>query len=296
MTRLEEVALEAGVSKSTVSRVVNGGPYVSARARSAVLAAIDRLGYRPNQAARSLAGNRTDCVGLVVGDRSFDAGLADLLRGVDTVLSGLGLRLVVSTGASVDGVDGVLRVGGGGVPAGVPVVSFGHAVGVPYVAVDDFSGGVAAVRHLVGRGRRRIAAIAGGGDVDRLNGWYRGMGRAGLSADLVVRAEADPASGARAMSVLLSSEPGLDGVFVGSDVLAYGALEVLRTRGLGVPSDVAVVGFGDLPSSSVVGLTAVRPDHESLGRSAAHLMATVLSGSPVPPFTLVPPSLVLRST
>ncbi|PRY38742.1 LacI family DNA-binding transcriptional regulator [Umezawaea tangerina] len=327
--RLEEVARAAGVSRSTVSRVINEEPYVSAKARDAVHQAIGALGYSPNQAARTLAGNRANCIALVVSEQGSrvlsDPFFAGVLRGVHAELAGRRVQLVLMmtqqddeqdlvgylAGGHVDGVLMVSLHGQDPLPlklseAGVPIVVGGRPLvgdGIRYVDSDNFNGALEAARYLVSTGRRRIASIAGPRDMavgmDRLNGWRRGMAEAGLATDLVVHADFTPDDGAAAMADLLAREPDLDAVFVAADIMALGALRVLHNKGRRIPDDVAVVGFDDLmiASTALPPLTTVRQDVEQLGRTMTWCLLGQLAGEEgLPPSLLLPTSLVIRSS
>ncbi|MEU4742289.1 LacI family DNA-binding transcriptional regulator [Actinosynnema sp. NPDC023658] len=328
-TRLEEVARAAGVSKSTVSRVINGEPYVSSRAREAVHQAIGKLGYSPNQAARTLAGSRANCIALVVSEQGSrvlaDPFFAGVLRGVHAELAGKRVQLVLMMskegdeqdlvnylcGGHVDGVLVISLHGQDPLPrtladAGLPTVVGGRplgAGGVPYVDSDNFNGAMEAARYLVSRGRKRIATIAGPRDMavgmDRLSGWKRGLSQARLETDLVAYGDFTPESGAVAMADLLKRAPDLDAVFVGADIMALGALQTLHAHGKRVPDDVAVVGFDDLmiASTAVPPLTTIRQDVEQLGRTMTwRLMAELAGEENLPPFLLLPTAMVSRSS
>jgi len=329
-TRLEEVARAAGVSKSTVSRVINGEPYVSSKAREAVHLAITQLGYSPNQAARTLAGSRANCIALVVSEQGSrvlaDPFFAGVLRGVNAELAGKRVQLVLMMskegdeqdlvnylcGGHVDGVLVISLHGQDPLPrtladAGLPTVVGGRplgAGGVPYVDSDNFNGAMEAARYLVSLGRERIATIAGPRDMavgmDRLSGWKRGISQARMDADLVAYAtDFTPESGAAAMADLLRREPALDAVFVGADIMALGALQTLHAHGKKVPDDVAVVGFDDLmiASTAVPPLTTIRQDVEQLGRTMTwRLMAELAGEENLPPFLLLPTSMVTRAS
>ncbi|WP_309113489.1 LacI family DNA-binding transcriptional regulator [Saccharothrix sp.] len=328
-TRLEEVARAAGVSKSTVSRVINGEPYVSLKAREAVHQAITRLGYSPNQAARTLAGSRANCIALVVSEQGSrvlaDPFFAGVLRGVHAELAGKRVQLVLMMskegdeqdlvnylcGGHVDGVLVISLHGQDPLPrtladAGLPTVVGGRplgAGGVPYVDSDNFNGAMEAARYLSSLGRRRVATIAGPRDMavgmDRLSGWKRGMSQARLPVDLVAYGDFTPESGAAAMEELLGREPELDAVFVAADIMALGALQTLHAHGKRVPEDVAVVGFDDLmiASTAVPPLTTIRQDVEQLGRTMTwRLMAELAGEENLPPFLLLPTSMVKRTS
>ncbi|MCP2245864.1 transcriptional regulator, LacI family [Lentzea aerocolonigenes] len=327
--RIDEVARLAGVSKSTVSRVINDEQYVSAKARDAVHTAITRLKYSPNHAARSLAGSKANAIALIVSEQGSrvlgDPFFAGVLRGVHAELSGRRIQLLLMLSRPEDHddllgylagghVDGALLVslhGDDPLPnllheIGLPVVVGGRPLGtasVPFVDSDNFTGGLDAVRHLVSLGRNRIATVAGPRDMaaglDRLSGWRRGLGEAKLSADLVVEADFTPESGAQAMTELLDRAPDIDAVFVAADIIALGVLQVLHARGRRVPEDVAVVGFDDslLASTATPPLTTVRQDVEQLGRTMTWRLLGELAGEEgLPPSLLLPTSLVRRAS
>ncbi len=328
--RIEEVARVAGVSKSTVSRVINSEDHVSAKARAAVHEAITSLGYSPNQAARSLAGHKANAIALVVSEQDSrvlsDPFFAGVLRGVHAELTGRRVQLVLTIiGPHDDHQDLVTYLGGGHVDGALlvslhgddpllrmlhevhlPFVVGGRPLGntpAPFVDADNFNGGLLATRHLLSLGRRRIATISGPRDMaaglDRLSGWRRALGEAKLSADLVAEADFTPEGGARAMSELLVRAPELDAVFVAADIMALGALQVLHANGKQVPRDVAVVGFDDsmLAATAVPPLTTVRQDVEQLGRTMTWRLLGELAGEEdLPPSVLLPTSLVHRAS
>ncbi|MFV2194815.1 LacI family DNA-binding transcriptional regulator [Nocardiopsis sp. LOL_012] len=309
---LEMVAQRAGVGRGTVSRVINGSEQVSPRTREAVRNAIAELGYSPNQAARTLVTRRTDTVALVISERRdllfTDPYFADIVHGVSSVLSERDLQLLLTTarteaehrrtGDYLSGshVDGALLVSlhrDDPLPqrleeAGVPVVHGGqpHSTAQPalyVVDVDNVGGGRTATRYLVGSGRRRVATISGPQDmsagVDRLTGYRLELEEAGIAPDdgLIVEGDFSVEGGARAMERMLDAGQRPDAVFVASDMMAVGALRVLRERGLRVPEDVAVVGFDDTPMAqhSDPPLTTVRQPVERMGREMARLLVEV---------------------
>src|SRR5918999_6556480 len=233
---LENVARIAGVSRATASRVVNGSPRVSADAKRAVDKAVRRLGYQPNRAARSLVTRRTDSIALVIPEPTSklfgDPFFPRLLRGVSETLAARDLQLVLVMPQSADDearaerylvgghVDGALLVslhGSDPLPArlaarGVPTVVGGRPDGdavVSYVDVDNVDGARRAVQHLLSRGRRRIATIAGPQDMvagrDRRAGYRAALTAAGISPEPALQEEGDftQEAGARAMRALL---------------------------------------------------------------------------------------------
>lgn len=326
---LDEVARAAGVSRATASRAINGAPYVSARAKEAVAEAVESLGYRANRVARSLATRRTDSIALVVsepGNRVLsDPFFGRILRGIHKGLAGSHVQLVLLMSNEDDGdsiaryvrgghVDGALVASMHGedplpgllVDAGLPIVLVGRPLArldAPYVDADNFTGGTTAARHLIETGRRRIGTIAGSRDmavgIDRLSGWRRGMAAAGCPADAVEQADFTMAGGAAAMERLLRAHPDLDAVFVASDLMAVGAMQVLHAAGRRIPEDVAVVGFDDseIASTATPPLTTIRQPIEDLGRTMTWRLLAQLSGDPdLPPSILLPTELVRRAT
>ncbi|MFI9645378.1 LacI family DNA-binding transcriptional regulator [Streptomyces sp. NPDC052040] len=304
---LEAVAARAGVSRATVSRVVNGGGGVREPLAARVRRAVEELGYVPNQAARSLVTRRHDAVAVVIAEpetRVFaDPFFALQLRGISQELTAHDCQLVLLL---TEGRADHARVGrylaGGHVDgalvfslhledplpelvrrARVPTV-FGGRPGwsdatrsALYVDSDNRGGAREAVRHLVGLGRRRIAHITGALDqtsaVDRLDGFRDVLPDA--EPRLIAEGDFTPAGGARAMARLLERCPDLDAVFAANDLAASGALRVLRARGLRVPEDIAVVGFDDmLPVAEHTDppLTTIRQDIEEMGRLMARLL------------------------
>jgi DNA-binding LacI/PurR family transcriptional regulator len=304
---LDAVAREAGVSRATVSRVVNGSPKVSADVRRSVERAIARLGYVPNPAARSLVTRRSDSVGVVITEptnRLFnDPFFPRLLRGISSELAARQLQLVLLMpetdrdeerleryllSGHVDGVILVSLHGADPLPGdliarGIPVVIGGRPaseLAASYVDVDNRDGARSAVRHLVVAGRRRIATIAGpqdmGAGLDRLEGYRDALAEQGLPRDPGLEAIADFTydGGVAAMRGLLEDRPDLDAVFAASDVMAAGALSVLRAAGRDVPSAVAVVGYDDSPLAEATepALTSVRQPIEEMGGELVRLL------------------------
>jgi len=277
---LDEVAVLAGVSRATVSRVINDSPRVSPEAREAVRSAVAALRYVPNRMARSLVTRRTDTIALVLNEPNTqvfsDPFFASIVRGVSATLADTDLNLVLLTArdereqekvgryARQGHVDGVILMSVHSddplpdilTEAGVPLVLCGRPFDgrqVAFVDADNRGGGQEATEHLVRAGRRRIATVTGPLDmlagVDRYAG-YRGALRAAghqLQPELVAEGDFTEAGGLRAMESLLARAPELDAVFVASDPMAVGVLRALRAAGRRVPDDVAVVGFDDAP-------------------------------------------------
>lgn len=327
---LEQVAAAAGVSRSTVSRVVNESPKVSADVVAAVHAAIEQLGYVPNRAARQLAGRRTMAIALIVpeetarffGDPYFAAvvqGISRVLESSDYVLS-LHLANPESPGdktaryllgANVDGALVVSHHTGDAFLASLaevmPVVYGGRPLDradgqSAFVDVDNVAAARSGIEWLVARGRRRIATIAGPVDmppgVDRLEGWRRGVRAAGLDDSLVAFGDFSLPGGARAMRELLDRGEPIDAVFVASDLMAVGAISALRSRGLRVPEDVAILGFDDSPAalSGEVAISTVRQPSVEMGEAMARMLLAMLRGEPVSRVRLMQTEIVERAS
>lgn len=309
---LEAVAARAGVSRATVSRVVNGGAGVRQPLVDQVRKAVDELGYVPNHAARTLVTRRNGAVAVIIDEPEFrifsDPFFSRQIRGISRELNAHDAQLVLLLVEGRGDFDRVTRYLAGGHVDGVlafslhtddelpavisrfrvPTVYGGRpertgAEGgagtppVPYVDCDNRGGAREAVRHLVALGRRRIAHIAGPRDqtsaLDRIDGYRDVLPDAG--PEMTVEGDFTAEGGARAAEELLDRCPGVDAVFVANDLMASGVLRVLRERGLRVPEDVAVVGFDDMASvaeSTDPPLTTVRQDVEGMGRLMVRLL------------------------
>nr|WP_275409735.1 LacI family DNA-binding transcriptional regulator [Microbispora rosea] len=325
---LETVAARAGVSRATVSRVVNGEARVSPDVRAAVLRAVQELGYVPNAAARSLVTRRTDSVALVlsVPRHGGEALTSAVVQYVTSVLEGAGKQITLMLADTAEShrriirhvearqVDGVVLVPPDGpdtlterlARTGVPVVLLGKpaiASLVPHVDVDNAGGARAATRHLLDRGRRRIGVICGPMDLvavqDRLAGHLATLHEDGLRP-VIALAGLDSGSGAAAARELLSGDqtrPLVDAVFATSDELAIGVMEAAREKGLRVPEDLAVVGFGDIHAASCTtpALTTVRVPAADQALALARLLLSRLDGRHTSSVVL-PTRLVVRAT
>lgn len=328
---LDEVARRAGVSRATVSRVVNGSTTVAPHLRAVVDEAVAELGYVPNQAARTLMTSRTDTIALVASepdDRVFgDPFFSGIVRGVSQELSATGLQLLLMMAQSHDDrarieryllsrhVDGVLLISehrDDALPAhllraGIPVVVGGRPlhddIAVPYVDNDNAAGAHLAARHLLATGRTRVATITGPRDMsaglDRLHGFRTGLGRR-FRAARVETGDFTRQGGAAAAARLLDRAPDVDAVFAASDLMALGALTVLRRLGRRVPDDVALVGFDDIPDAALADppLTTLRQHTVDQGRLMVRVLLAgvrpeLLSGGPGLPAGSGPDRVVL---
>ncbi|ATO16222.1 LacI family transcriptional regulator [Micromonospora sp. WMMA2032] len=326
---LEAVARRAGVSRATVSRVVNGSTTVAESIQQAVRRAVEELGYVPNLAARSLVTQRTDSIALVMPEAatrvfSDDQVFPGIIRGAAQELEAADKQLVLmlagspagherveryTTGRHVDGVLFASLHGEDPLPGrlarlGIPVVCSGRPLDgadVPYVDVDHEGGVTRAVEHLIATGRRRIATIAGPQDmvagIERLIGYRNAVTAAGLP-ELVAFGDFTRESGTAAMRELLAADPELDAVFAASDLMAHAALRTLREAGRRVPEDVAVIGFDDIETAAYTEppLTTVRQPIVELGRSMTRQLLRIAAGEDVEQALVLPTELVLRDS
>lgn len=329
---LEAVAAAAGVSRATVSRVVNGSDRVSPVTRHTVAEAVKRLGYVPNRAARTLVTRRTDSIGLVIPEPTAklfgDPFFPRLVRGVSEILAAADQQLVVLTPQSAHDeqrvarylsaghVDGALLVslhGDDPLPGelaarGVPVVVGGRPTRgalVDFVDVDNVQGAISAVRHLIALGRRRIATVCGPLDMavgaDRLQGYRMALAEAGIAPEprLELAGEFEQAKARDAVEAFLADGGELDAVFAASDLMALGVMSALHRAGRRIPDDVAIVGYDDSPLalSTDPPLSSVRQPIEEMGREMARaVLAAVRGPSRIPRSVVLATELVVRGS
>ncbi len=324
-TTLIDVARLAGVSPSTVSRILNGTAKVSDDKRQAVMDAIARMNFAPNPMAQSLKRGRSMTIGIVVQDISspfFD----ETLHGVDEALKGTGYASVIVSGhwnaaeeierirlLLARKVDGIILLSGRITDESVlqfsqhrPIVSTGRAIQTQRALgfkLDNEQGGWLAVRHLIELGHRRIAFITGPAnncDADeRLAGYKRALQEADIAYDpkIVVEGDFHESSGMRAINHLFDTQQQFTAVCAANDLSAYGARLSLYRKGIRVPEDISLVGFDDLPGSSYTTppLTTIRQPLYDIGRIATNSLLHLINGEIVE--TSIPPlELIVRET
>ncbi|HEY0217248.1 MAG TPA: LacI family DNA-binding transcriptional regulator [Cellulomonas sp.] len=322
------MAATAGVSRGTVSRVLNGGHWVSPEAQTAVEDAIRRTGYSANQHARSLVTGRSNSVAFMLTEPQHllfeDPTFSILLRAAAEALAAREMPLLLMVAGTpqerrriteyvaAGHVDGVLLISshrgnpvvGDLLREGVPTISCGEPLGyedrIGYVAADDHGGARRMTRHLLAGGRTRVATITGPmdtpGGLRRLAGYRDALGEA-FDPGLVAHGDYSRASGHAAMRELLERRPDLDAVFVASDLMAAGALVALRETGRSVPGDVAVGGFDDsgLAATLEPPLTTMRQPFERIAAEMVRLLLDVADGADPAQITL-PTTLVERDS
>ncbi|MDR7272461.1 LacI family transcriptional regulator [Pelomonas saccharophila] len=322
---LEQVAELAGVSPSTVSRILNGTAAVSQAKKDAVQAAIQELGFRPNPVARGLAGGRTLSVGVVTQIISSPF-YGEALLGIERELERAGyVPLFVSGNWHEDDereaietllsrrVDGVIVLAGRIADAeltkvsdSLPVVVVGRQLSGPQLfsfSFDNRAGARLATQHLIEQGHRRIAFIAGDlmhdDAVERQNGYLDAHAAAGIPVDqnLIVQSDYTEAGGMLSVTRLLERDAHFTALFASNDQMAIGACLGLHRRNLRVPDDVSLVGFDDLIMArySMPPLTTVRQSVYEIGVEAATAMLEMLRGGK-PRAQLPEPELVVRES
>ncbi|HEY5895609.1 MAG TPA: LacI family DNA-binding transcriptional regulator [Chthoniobacterales bacterium] len=324
---LDDVAARCGVSYQTVSRVANGSPLVADKTRARVLEAISELNYRPNLAARRLATQRSNLIGMVgtkvtyygpsqvmisveesAKRRGHNLMFAALERSSDSELSAAidsfcehqvaGLVIAVRAKGRIDLIRKLCR--------GVPFVTLGAGVppDVPTVVVDEKHGVRLATQHLIDLGHKQIAYIAGPrgwlASRDRRQAWTQTMRSAGLEPGPCEEGDWSAESGYEAAIRLLdSSSSRFTAIMVANDHMALGALRALHAKGLHVPGQLSVVGFDDLPESQFFQppLTTVHHDFAWQGERCVEMLFRAINREAAEPTRQVQrPGLVIRES
>ncbi len=302
-----EVAEKAGVSLGTVSRVINNDIHVARKTRERVLAVTQELGYVANRQARSLAGGKTNTIGVIVRDLGTGY-IGEIIRGIDSELNISGVDLVLYTthrtvskeanyvASLAQGmVDGLLLVLprspvdyiGTLMEHNFPFVLIDHqgtGTACPAVGATNWQGAYNATEYLIKLGHQRIGFITGSMDLgcaeDRLQG-YRSALRthhASQDAELVYEGDFLQTDGYTGAAALLDLPNPPTAIFASNDVMAMGVMDEVRNRGLRVPGDISVIGFDNIPQSAVVSppLTTVQQPLEQMGRVATQMLLRIL--------------------
>lgn len=323
---LDDVATLTGVSRATVSRVINGGPVAEATRRR-VMAVLEETSFRPNAAARTLASGRAGVVGVVLHvdpHRLFtDRYFSQLLQGISDVLAerGTGMMLWLGSRSKEETLVRILRMSLDGVivtahslndhlvdgllASSLPTVLVGHRSedrAASYVDIDNVAAADMLTSHLVKIGRRRIGHVTGARGTfsaeDRVTGYRNALQRAGLPPDeLIVDGDYTEEAGAAGADQLLGR--GVDAIFCANDLAARAALKVIRERGLRVPDDVALAGFDDLDFAAHLHppLTTIRQSIRGQGAEAAGSLLQLLDDpAGCPRRVILPTELVIRQS
>lgn len=327
---LEDIARMSGVSRSTVSRVINGDPNVNTQTRQKVQDIIQTINFQPNLAARGLAVGHTGVIGLVIptGVSSIftDPYFPLIIQGVSTTCNSLGYSVMLWLAEPDYERKTISQILYNGLVDGIlvssmlvddplieklaeskrPFITVGrHPTNdrINYVDVDNRSGAYQGVSHILRSGRRRVGIINGPHNtiagVDRYQGYLDALHERGvqLMPELVAEGEFSDMSGYLAMKRLLAHHP--DAVFVASDAMAIAAIRAIQELGLRVPEDIAVVGFDDIPTAatSKPPLTTVRQPIQRTGSVAAEMLIDLIEHpDPQPRRIVLPTELVIRAS
>ena len=318
---LADIAASVGVTPMTVSRVINKNGYVHPDTRERVLAAARQMNYRRNGLARALKRQRTDTIGLVLGDIA-NPFAAELSRGVREVLEARGYTLFICisehsakedvqafdslTDHRVDGIIVATRASKLGndrlhalIEAGVPISLIGREFRHPHadlVSADHLRGGYEATRHLIELGHKRIGfigvSLTQGLGLKRFQGYLEALNEYGLPVEekLIVGGTTNDQMpgysteemGYQGMTRLLELRKRPTAVFARNDFTAIGALNAIKQAGLGVPEDIAIIGYDDIPLASHTSpsLTTVRQPTREEGRVAAEFLLRRIAEDP----------------
>jgi LacI family transcriptional regulator len=302
MATLHDVCRKTGFSTATISRVINNSSAVTEKTRLTVLAAIKELDYRPNPAARMLAGGKTNTIGVIFPE--IDNGFyVQVLRGIDNAANEAGLHLLTAFYHDKAGLKATLPTLAGPsrtdaivlintdlsdrqvkrlVTGSVPIVMIGHSAETSalfdVVGIDNTNGAAAAVTHLLNKGIENILLLTGTAhnfdSIQRLNGAKLAFEDAGkdFSKTILIESNFTYEDGIRRIAEYLDAGKPLPGaIFAFNDRMALGALEALNAKGHRVPEDVALVGFDDTEVALYAGLTTVHVPMQDIGYEAANL-------------------------
>ena len=327
---LEDIARMSGVSRSTVSRVINGDPNVNDKTRERVNQVIDRISFQPNLAARGLAVGRTGVLGMVIpmGVASIfsDPYFPILIQGVTATCNAVDYSVMLWMGEPEYERKTISKILYNGLVDGVivssmllddplierlgeskrPFITVGrHPTNerINYIDVDNRIGAFQAVSHLMRSGRRRIAVINGPANMiagqDRYKGYQDALHDRGipLNPEWIVEGDFSEISGYLAMRRLLQAR--VDAVFAASDAMAFGAMRAIKEADLVIPGDIAVVGFDDIPLAAISNppLTTVRQPILRSGSLAAETLIDMIERpDPQPRRVILPTELVIRAS
>ena len=324
---IRDVAAAAGVSVTTVSRVLNERSDVSADTALRVQQVIEDLGFQSSLAARSLRSHRKHVIGLIVPDMDHTYAV-EVIKAAGRAITDTHYDLVaMATGSTsledrrrweqqqvsrLNGVltDGVVVV----VPSGsayrthYPLVALDpspETADYPSVIADNYMGGLQAMRHLIGLGHRRIGYIGGieirESAVQRKQAWHDALAEAGIpiAKELAQPGDFARGSGAAAMRYFLALAQPPTAVFAANDEIAFGVMEVARSAGLVIPKDLSLVGFDNVPeaASTHPGLTTVDQGIEESVRAAFRMLIDLIDGrAPEHHRVIIPTRLIVRES
>ena len=313
---IDQVAKAAGVSRATVSRVMNGSAKVSPEREKAVKKAIAKYNFTPNATARRLAGGRSGLIALLMEESSEEFFLnpfwGEIVQGFSSVITDAGLHPLLLIRPKTGTEDSLFSTLQAGQMDGIAIFSwhrplksfekmldpkmavvFGGDLGgskkYPYVDVDNAKGGFLATKHLIDLGCKNIVTVTGDLKLqsgrDRLDGYEKAITNSGLTLkdELIMHGDFTRNKSEELIRQILKKKIKFDGVFAGNDLSAVGVIEVLLQHGISVPGKVKVVGFDDSPvaSRNTPSITTIRQPSRELGAQVAHSLIAKLNGHEV---------------
>lgn len=323
---IADIALKANVSKSTVSRVINGTTKVNKEKEDAVLAAMKEVSFQPNVFAQGLASGNSKTIGVVtqnIGSPIYDSisqgVLKELVKSTYSPIFADGQWEPDVGHAAVETllgrkVDGLIVLGSvlpreelDRVNSILPTVVVGREIDgweKQCLFIDNEQAGYDATRHLIDLGHRQIAHITGIKDhqdsVRRMAGYKRALTESGIAIDeeLICEGQFDGNSGVMAIQNLLNKSKSFSAIFAANDIMAFGARLALHRRGIRVPDDISIIGFDDQAESAFVTppLTTVRQPAREMGQAAAEALVKLISGSEYELPSLVAKIVIREST
>ncbi|UJF33897.1 LacI family DNA-binding transcriptional regulator [Paenibacillus hexagrammi] len=325
MATIKDVAEKAGVTVTTVSRVLNNRGYISDATRNKVRLAMEELQYQPNEIARSLMRKRSMMLGLIVPTIAHPF-FGQWAYSLETHASARGYKILLCNSRLDEAkekdyidmlksnrVDGII-MGSHTIDVreyihlGKPIVTFDRRIeAIPCVSSDNYQGGVLAAEHLAAKGCRSIAHICGNLKLDmlgnrRTEGFVDSLRKYGLEPIVVqLGADAfDPAEHEQVVGSLLSEHPEVDGLFVSSDMIAYQVMKVCAAKGIRIPEQLQLIGYDDIPISEWItpGLTTIKQPIEEMSRLAFNIIEKLIEGegAELPLEHVLPVRLIERQT
>lgn len=324
MATLKDVADRAGVTVTTVSRILNNRGYISEKTRERVYAVMKEIDYQPNEIARALSLNKNNSIGIIVASLMHPFFSASV-NYFEYYASLQGYKVMVCNSqrskekeiAYIDmlrsnKVSGIIIGTRNGelderLPPNLPVVTFERAISdrIPTVMCDNYQGGILATKHLVNSGCRHLAILCGSKRVhlpadDRTQAFIDECRKSRIEPVIFATDEAQFESRqyTTEIAMMLDSNKKIDGIFATSDVMAAQVIQVCSKRRIRIPQDIKLVGFDDVEISRLTTptLTTVHQPIEQMCNSAVSLIIRQLRGEPVPSKTVLPVSLIERES
>lgn len=325
MTTINDVAKAAGVANSTVSHVLSGKRPISRETKEKVYKAIEELGYEPNPNARALRSSSSGIIGFFAFDIT-EVFAARIIQGAEKIVREKNAYLLFTSGVEFNHdikgavdflrkrrVDGIIIAYGVRQTVqpdsihtlGIPIVTVNTTIhdSVPSVQPDDFSGGKEAARHLLSRGCRLPAIVAGPkkrlASEERIAGFMETLKERGLPfnpSQQLIYGDFTASSGAQCIGKLLGTLPGIDAVFCANDYMAAGAINEALRRGLSVPEDIKIVGFDNREFGSFwpIPITTFALPLFNMGEKSAEMLFSLIEGHPLDSLHVIMPSSLIK--